>query len=116
MVVKIGGEIRIKVLIIEDKKEPVIGVVWNDLDTMRNIIGNSNLEVAEYNDILVIYDKTSLAKSLPINRHLDDFAIRGTFILAGNDEKEFDFKSLTNEQISNYIEKMTLNREEELEL
>ena len=116
MVIKIGGEIRIKVLIIEDKKEPVIRVVWNDLDTMRNIIGNSNLEVAEYNDILVIYDKTSLAKSLPINRYLDDFAIRGTFILAGNDKKELDFKSLTNEQISDYIEKMTLNREEELEL
>ena len=41
---------------------------------------------------------------------------RGTFIITGNNLKEMDFMSLSNEQIDKYMEMFDLEREEDLEL
>ncbi len=106
-----------KVMIIEQDKDPYIENIWNDLDTLRKKIGNSNLEVIEYEkDILIVYDASALANNIPINRYLDDLAIRGTFIVAGNNQRELDFMSLTEEQIEEYTKLLSLDREEELEI
>ena len=115
--VKIGIELRMTVMIVEQGREPFTERIWNDLDTLRKRIGNSNIEVIEYDkETLIIYDSEALANNLPINRYLNGLAIRGTFIIAGNNPKELDFTSLTDEQIEEYKEMLTLSREEEFEL
>ena len=106
-----------EVLIIEQDKEPYTEKIWNDLETLRKKIGNSNIEVLEYDkDTLFIYDADALSNNLPINRYIDGLAIRGTLGIAGNYQKELDFTSLTKEQIEEYAEMLSLDREEELEL
>lgn len=105
------------VMIIEQNKEPYTERIWNDLESLRKRIGNDNIEVVEYDkETLLIFDADALLNNLPINRYLDGLAIRGTFILAGNNQKELDFTSLTEEQIEEYTEMLSLDREEELEL
>jgi len=42
-------------------------------------------------------------------------AVRGTFIITGNNTRELDFDSLTDEQVEEYTEMLTLEREEEQE-
>ena len=104
-------------MIIEQNKEPYTERIWNDLESLRKRIGNDNIEVVEYDkETLLIFDADALLNNLPINRYLDGLAIRGTFILAGNNQKELDFTSLTEEQIEEYTEMLSLDREEELEL
>ena len=105
------------VMIIEQNKEPYTERIWNDLESLRKRIGNDNIEVVEYDkETLLIFDADALSNNLSINRYLDGLAIRGTFILAGNNQKELDFTSLTEEQIKEYTEMLSLDREEELEL
>ena len=104
-------------MIIEQNKEPYTERIWNDLESLRKRIGNDNIEVVEYDkETLLIFDADALSNNLPINRYLDGLAIRGTFILTGNNQKELDFTSLTEEQIEEYTEMLSLDREEELEL
>lgn len=104
-------------MIIEQNKEPYTERIWNDLESLRKRIGNDNIEVVEYDkETLLIFDADALSNNLSINRYLDGLAIRGTFILAGNNQKELDFTSLTEEQIEEYTEMLSLDREEELEL
>ena len=106
-----------EVMIIEKDKEPYTKKIWNDLETLRKLIGNDNIEVIEYDkDTLFIYDADALSNNLPINRYIDGLALRGTLIITGNNQKELDFKSLTQEQIEEYMEMLSLDREEELEL
>ena len=105
------------VLIIEQDKEPYTEKIWNYLETLRKKIGNDNIEVIEYDkDTLFIFDADALSNNLPINRYLDGLAIRGTLIIAGNNQKELDFTSLKEEQIEEYTQMFSLDREEELEL
>lgn len=104
-------------MIIEKDKEPYIAKIWNSLETLRKKIGNNNLEIIEYDkETLLVYDAEALSNNLPINRYLDGLAVRGTFIITGNDQREFDFASLTEEQIEEYMEMLSLDREEEMEL
>lgn len=104
-------------MIIEKDKEPYTKKIWNDLETLRKLIGNDNIEVIEYDkDTLFIYDADALSNNLPINRYIDGLAIGGTLIITGNNQKELDFTSLTQEQIEEYMEMLSLDREEELEL
>ena len=90
-----------RILIIEPNQEPYIEKIWNDLDSLRKKLGNKNLEVVELDeDALLVYDVS---------------AIRGTFIITGNNTRELDFDSLTDKQVEEYTEMLTLEREEEQE-
>ena len=62
------------------------------------------------------FDADALSNNLPINRYIDGLAIRGTLVIAGNNLKELDFTSLKEEQIEEYTQMFSLDREEELEL
>lgn len=109
-----------KVLIIEENKDPVIKRIPNRLETLRKIVGNNNIEVVKYNDILLVFDNDAYKKLLPVNRQIEGLNIRGTFIVAGNDNKKQDFKDLTEEQIEKYckvfeIEKSLEQEGEEIE-
>jgi len=116
VVVKIGNELRIRVMIVKPNEEPYIDKIWNELETLRKEVGEEKIEVAEYEDILVVFNPRGLVDNIPINRYIDGLAIRGTFLITNNNKKEMDFDSLTKEQIDKYMEMFSLEREEEFEL
>lgn len=104
-----------KVIIIENNKEPVIKRIPNRLETLRKIVGNECIEVIKYKDILIVFDEDATKKLLPINRTIDGMNIRGVFIITGNDERQQDFKDLTEEQIDEYLKTFELEKEIEQE-
>lgn len=104
-----------KILIIEPNKQPYTEKIWNDLESLRKKIGQE-IEVIEYNKVLIVYNARGLVDNIPVNRYIDELAIRGTFVITGNNTKELDFESLKEEEIEKYTEMFTLDREEELEL
>lgn len=93
---------NILVLIVENGKNPEIKRIPNRLNTLRRIVGNENIEVIKYKDVLIVYDEDAFKKLLPVNRTIDGLNIRGNFVITGNDEKHQDFKDLTEEQIKAY--------------
>ncbi len=99
------------VLIVENNKDPELKRIPNRLNTLRRIVGNENIEVIKYKDVLIVYDEDAFKKLLPINRTLDGFNIRGSFVITGNDEKYQDFKDLTDEQIKSYTVEFELEKE-----
>ena len=90
------------VLIVENGKNPELKRIPNRLNTLRRIVGNENIEVIKYKDVLIVYDEDAFKKLLPVNRTIDGLNIRGNFVITGNDEKHQDFKDLTDEQIKAY--------------
>ena len=90
------------VLIVENGKNPEIKRIPNRLNTLRRIVGNENIEVIKYKDVLIVYNEDAFKKLLPVNRTIDGLNIRGNFVITGNDEKHQDFKDLTEEQIKAY--------------
>lgn len=105
-------KLTIRLLIVEIDKEPYEKTVRNRLEKFREIIGNDNIEVILYEkDTLLIYDAEALKRDLKVNRIIDDdYKIRGTFILAGNNEREQDFKDITDEQIEDYKKQFSLSK------
>ena len=103
----------IRLLVVENGKEPYEKIVRNRLEKFREIIGNENIEVVLYEkDTLPIYDAEAMKKDLKVNRIIDNYyKIRGTFILAGNNEREQDFKDITDEQIKEYKKLFSLSKE-----
>ena len=90
------------VLIVENNKKPELKRIPNRLNTLRRIVGNENIEVIKYKDVLIVYNEDAFKKLLPVNRTIDGLNIRGNFVITGNDEKHQDFKDLTEEQIKAY--------------
>ena len=106
-------KLNIRLLIVESDKEPYEKTVRNRLDNFRQIIGNDNLEVIVLDeDTLLIFDADAFVNNLKVNRILSDsYKIRGTFILTGNNEKEQDFKDISDEQIKKYKSLFMLSKE-----
>lgn len=105
---------NMKVLIIEDNKNPIIKVIPNRLDTLRKIVGNNHIEVVKYKDILLVFDEDAYKKLLPVNREIDGLNIRGIFVITGNDKKNLDFKDLTEDQIREYTKEFEIEQEKEV--
>ena len=106
-------KLNIRLLIVESDKEPYEKTVRNRLDKFRQIIGNDNIEVIVFDeDTLLIFDADAFVNNVEVNRILSDgYKIRGTFILTGNNEKEQDFKDITDEQIAEYKNLFRLSNE-----
>ena len=103
------------VLIVEENKNPVLKRIPNRLYTLRKIIQNEFIEVVNYKDVLLVYDQEAFKKLLPVNRKVDKYNIRGTFIITGNDERYKDFKDLTPEQIEKYTKEFEIEQEKNIE-
>ena len=103
------------VLIVEENKNPVLKRIPNRLYTLREIIQNEFIEVVSYKDVLLVYDQEAFKKLLPVNRKVDKYNIRGTFIITGNDERYKDFKDLTPEQIEKYTKEFEIEQEKNIE-
>lgn len=106
-------KLNIRLLIVESDKEPYEKTVRNRLDNFRQIIGNDNIEVIVFDaDTLLIFDADAFINNVKVNRILSDsYKIRGTFILTGNNEKEQDFKDISDEQIKEYKNLFMLSKE-----
>lgn len=106
-------KLTIRLLVVENDKEPYEKIVRNRLEKFRDIIGNENIEVVLYEkDTLLIFDAEAIEKGLRVNRIIDDdYKVRGTFILVGNNELEQDFKDITDEQIESYKNQFKLSKE-----
>jgi len=103
------------VLIVEENKNPVLKRIPNRLYTLREIIQNEFIEVVNYKDVLLVYDQEAFKKLLPVNRKVEKYNIRGTFIITGNDERYKDFKDLTPEQIEKYTKEFEIEQEKNIE-
>jgi len=103
------------VLMIEPDKEPYIKKIPKNLDSLRELVGNTEIEVFVYEDALIVYDDKALIRGLSVNRYIDNKAIRGTFIITGNDGKVKDFADITQEQIDKYTQQFSLEQEVECE-
>lgn len=103
------------VLIVEENKNPVLKRIPNRLYTLRKIIQNEFIEVVNYKDVLLVYDQEAFKKLLPVNRKVDKYNIRGTFIITGNDERYKDFKDLTPKQIEKYTKEFEIEQEKNIE-
>ena len=99
------------VLIVENSKDPELKSIPNRLNTLRRIVGNENIEVIKYKDVLIVYDEDAFKKLLPVNRTIDGLNIRGNFVITGNDEKHQDFKDLTEEQIKAYTVEFQIEKD-----
>ena len=44
------------VLIVENSKDPELKRIPNRLNTLRRIVGNENIEVIKYKDVLIVYN------------------------------------------------------------
>ena len=108
-------KLSIKLLVIEENKEPYEKKVRNRLEHFRKIIGSENIEVVLLDkDSLLIFDANAVEKNLKVNRLLDDlYKIRGTFIITGNNEIEHDFADLTDEQLNFYKSEFQITKENE---
>lgn len=110
----------IKVMIVESNKNPLIETIPKNLETFRKIVGNQNIEIEIYKKAILVYDIQGLIKNLPVTRYMNTEygkkAIRGTFILMGNDSYYGDYQDLTKEEIEDFMNEFSLEREEELEM
>ncbi len=111
-------KLRINILVIEKDKEPYELNVRNMLEKFREIIGTNEIEVDILEkDILLIYDANGTKKEIPTNRILNGtYKIRGTFILAGNDEYHQDFIDLSKENMKKYKNEFSIEKEIKNEL
>lgn len=101
------------VLIVKKDKDPVLKKIPNRLDAMRKIIGNEFIEVVKYDNALLVFDAEGYKRLLPVNRIIEGLKVRGTFIIAGNDEYHKDFTDLTEQEIEKF--KNSFKIEQELE-
>lgn len=110
----------VKVLIVELNKNPLVKNIPKNLESFRSIVGNKSIEMEIYKRAVIVYDMQGLAKNLPITRYVDTEngkkAIRGTFFLVGNDSYYGDYQDLTKEEIEEFMNEFSLEREEELEM
>ena len=105
------------VLMIEPDNEPYVKRIPKNLDALRKLVGNTEIEVFVYEkEALIVYDDKALIRGLSVNRYIDNKAIRGTFIITGNDRKVKDFADISQEQIDRYKEQFSLEQEVEYEL
>ena len=91
---------RIKVLIVEPRKEPYEKMIENSLESFQKIVdGIIDITVLE-DDIDVILNDEGKLLGLELNRSIGYDIIAGTFIVTG--QRNGETISLTNEQIGKY--------------
>ena len=106
-------KLKIKLLVVEKDEEPYELTVRNRLEHFRKLVGSENLEVVLLDkDSLLIFDANAKEKNLQVNRMIDNlYKIRGTFIIAGNNERYQDFDDLSEEQIKEYKAEFQISNE-----
>lgn len=100
-------EDMMKILVVENDKEPYPVEIRKDIRAMQSVVGGSIEPIHfESKDDAVVWcnDEFLLNRSAP-NRMVENCLVHGTFYVAGNSQNEYgewDSCSLTDEQIEQY--------------
>lgn len=94
---------KIRILYKEVGKEPQIMFVDNTLEVKQKLVGGL-IEVVPYEDVLIICNEEGKLLNMPPNLVFEYDYIAGNCFVIGDDYKNADFKSLTDEEILKYRE------------
>jgi len=94
----------INVLIVEPNELPYEKEIPNTLETKQKIVGGliECTGMVDDPDVVLIMNEEGKINNLPLNRDIGYDIIAGTFIIAGDDIENGDFKSLTKDQVEKY--------------
>lgn len=94
----------INVLIVEPNELPYEKEIPNTLKARQNIVGGliECTGMMDDSDVVLIMNEEGKINKLPLNRDIGYDIIAGTFIIAGDDIENGDFKSLTKDQVEKY--------------
>lgn len=94
---------KIRILYKEVGKEPQIMFIENTLEEKQKLVGGL-IEVVPYEDVLIICNEEGKLLNMPPNLVFEYDYIAGNCFVIGDDYKNADFKSLTDEEILKYRE------------
>ena len=94
---------KIRILYKEVGKEPQIMFIDNTLEAKQELVGGL-IEVVPYEDVLIICNEEGKLLNMPPNLVFEYDYIAGNCFVIGDDYKNADFKSLTDEEILRYRE------------
>lgn len=95
---------KIKILVVEPNELPKVAIILNTLKAKQEVV-KGDIEYAyrdNYSDIVFICNEEGKVNNLPFNRDIGGAIIAGTFIIAGDDLKFGEDRSLTEKQINKY--------------
>lgn len=92
---------KIRILYKEVGKEPQIMFIDNTLEVKQKLVGGL-IEVVPYEDVLIICNEEGKILNMPPNLVFEYDYIAGNCFVIGDDYKNADFKSLTDEEILKY--------------
>lgn len=97
----------INVLIVEPNELPYEKEIPNTLEAKQEIVGGyiECTSILDDDSVSIICNEEGKINGLPLNRYIGHDIIAGTFIIAGDDYENGEFKSLTDEQIKKYKER-----------
>jgi len=97
----------INVLIVEPNELPYEKEIPNTLEAKQEIVGGyiECTSLLDDDSVSIICNEEGKINGLPLNRYIGHDIIAGTFIIAGDDYENGEFKSLTEEQIKKYKER-----------
>ena len=98
-----GKNKKIRILYKEVGKEPQIMFIDNTLEAKQKLVGGL-IEVVPYEDVLIICNEEGKILNMPPNLVFEYDYIAGNCFVIGDDYKNADFKSLTDEEILKYRE------------
>ena len=112
-----GAIVIINVLIVEPNKLPYEKEIKNTLEEKQKIVGGfiETTSLLDDDEVVIICNEEGKILNLPLNRDIGHDIIAGTFIVAGDDYENGDFKSLTKEQVEKYKERFGTNSIKETE-
>lgn len=94
---------KIRILYKEVGKEPQIMFIDNTLEAKQKLVGGL-IEVVPYEDVLIICNEEGKILNMPPNLVFEYDYIAGNCFVIGDDYKNANFKSLTDEEIIKYRE------------
>lgn len=94
---------KIRILYKEIGKDPQIMFIDNTLEAKQKLVGGL-IEVVPYDDVLIICNEEGKLLNMPPNLVFEYDYIAGNCFVIGDDYKNADFKSLTDEEILRYRE------------
>lgn len=109
----------IKILLKDHGKDPEIKKIRKQLKQMQEVVGGY-IEAIPYKGAVLVCNEEGKLNNLEPNVDLGFDHILGSFFMVGDDEKNGDFKSLTDDEIKKFKKEFSLNlenkKEDEMEM
>lgn len=96
-----------------NKKSQVVKIPKKLID-LEKIVGGT-VEEKRYDKVLLIYKEKQDDITLEDNKLFEDVSLKGTVIIAGNNENVGDVRSLSKREVIKYLKKLNcknINREQ----